>query len=618
MYNEQTLPVNTILNGKNYQYCIEKVLGQGSFGITYLAKIKLSGTLGDLQTDIKVAVKEFFMRELNGRSEKRVLTGSNSELYDKYRKDFIREANNLSKLKHPNIVKVLELFEENNTAYFSMEYIEGGNLNDYINSNECLSEREALRSISQVVEALSCMHKNKMLHLDIKPLNIMRRTNGDLVLIDFGLSKQFNSDGEPESSTRIGRGTIGYAPLEQMNYKKEDGFSPTLDIYALGGTLYKMLTGITPPDASTIFNDGFPEESMKKRGIGQEIISLTLWAMEPMKRKRLQTSEEFLKEIQRISPNVSEVKKDIAYNFSQLSSEFSQLNSEPPLEVFEVCNGFHVHWNIEVSENEKNKIRELLKSMRKIGEKKLHVNSEYGPEQFSTIPIMSLGFITWDHLYPIIMGERSYFPPRNIVLALCAIQKLAYWTGLPFRLSNEDEIVPIETSAPTEFWENHKTLCYNKNGKLLYKGYVADGKKLISSVNEVNYYDKNTIYDIQLVCDGLKPLHRGSQFDIPCTQPFFDEIQPIGFSLYKTRIGDLWNIKSPESPISSYLDMGYDSISNIKVCHCPGGGPLSGYDFLGIEAHRFDTTYYFSFDNGRFNLLEALSDKDIKERQAWT
>ena len=92
----QTLPVNTILHGRNYQYCIEKVLGQGSFGITYLAKVKLAGALGELQSNVRVAVKEFFMKDVNGRSGTHVLTGGGSDLYHKYRRDFIREAENLS------------------------------------------------------------------------------------------------------------------------------------------------------------------------------------------------------------------------------------------------------------------------------------------------------------------------------------------------------------------------------------------------------------------------------------------------------------------------------------------------------------------------------------------
>lgn len=609
MHNKLALPINTILNGKNYQYCIEKVLGQGSFGITYLAKIKLSGSLGNIQTNATVAVKEFFMQDFNGRSGKTVVSGSNSDLYHNYRKDFIREANNLSKLKHPNIVKVLESFEENNTAYFSMEYIEGGNLDNYIQSNGRLSEYEALYNLSQIIEALSCMHNNSMLHLDIKPLNIMRRTNGELILIDFGLSKQFNSNGEPESRTLIGGGTLGYAPIEQSNYKKGDSLSPTLDIYALGGTLYKMLTGTTPPAASIIFNDGFPEASMQGMGVGQDVISLTSWAMEPMKRKRPQTTEELLKEVNRILPSASKVKKETSYNSPQ-----SQ-NVQTPT-IYEKCNNFHIYWNKEVSEGKKGKIRDLLRAMQEIGVENQFINTEYGPEQVSSKIKMSLGEDSWHYLYPIIIEDHTHghFPPCTISLALKAIQQLAYWTGLPFRLSNEDEINYLRTAQPGN-WEKRKTLCFSKNKRLQYKTYGIYG-----SLNDVkSFHDWNIeTYDIQLVCAGLKPVHHSFGFDVPCTQEFVDEILPIGFNLYKTRKGDLWNIKSPESPLASYLKMDYERVSNIGVWHIPGAGPTSGFDYFGIEAHHSGTTYYYSFENGIFNLLETLSDKEIETRKSLT
>lgn len=609
MYNKQALPINSILEGESYEYCIEKVLGQGSFGITYLAKIKLSGALGNLQTNATVAVKEFFMRELNERSGTTVLTGSNSDLYSNYRKDFIREANNLSKLNHPHIVKVLESFEENNTAYFSMEYIDGCNLNDYIQSNGCLSECEALENLSQIIDALSCMHDNKMLHLDLKPLNIMRRTNGDLVLIDFGLSKQFNSYGEPESSTRIGRGTLGYAPLEQTNYKKGDGFAPTLDIYALGGTLYKMLTGTTPPDASTIFNDGFPKDLMLEVGISQEVISLTLWTMEPMKRKRPQTTIELLKEINRILPYASEVKKEKSYNTYQTCHEHT-------LPIYEICNDFHIHWNNRITESQKNKVRDLVKSMQKIAFGNQYINTKYGQEQVPSKIIMSLGEASWRYLYPIIVGDDTdgYFPPRTIRLALNIIQQLVYWTGLPFRLSNEDEIKYIQSACP-EKRENLKTLVFTKNKKLQYKTYGTNGR--LNDIKSFHEWHIET-YDIQLVCDGLKPLHHNSGFDVPYIQEFVDEILPIGFNLYKTRKGNLWNIKSPESPMSSYLGIDFEKISNIGLWHVPGPGPTSGFDYFGIEAHRSGITYYYSFESGKFDLLVMLSDKDVEERKAWT
>ena len=604
------LPCGTVLHGNTYDYEIIKALGQGSFGITYLAGVKLRGELGTINTAVNVAVKEFFMRDVNGRLGTQVQTGNNSDLYHKYRKDFIREANSLSKLVHPNIVKVLESFEENNTAYFSMEYIEGGNLNDYIQSNDCLSEKETLETIVQVIGALSCMHHSNMLHLDLKPLNLMRRKNGEIVLIDFGLSKQFNSEGEPESSTHIGRGTCGYAPLEQSNYKKGDGFSPTLDIYALGGTLYKMLTGVTPPDAATIFNDGFPENSMRDKGISQEVISLTLWAMEPMKRKRPQTTEEFLEEIKRILPHASEIKKKVSCNSIILHDETS-------LDVSEECNGFHVRWSSEVSEIRKSKIRELLNAMVKKRTTNQFVNTEYGQEYAYSKTVMWLGEDLWYYLWPIIIGDNTdgYFPRHTIRFVLKAIHQLAYWTGLPFRLSNEDEIEYYRSAAPSH-WEELKTLYFSKNKKLQYKTFGADGCRL----NDVKSFDEWNIeeYDIQLVCDGVRPLHQSTVFDVPCTQEYVDEIQPIGFNLYKTRKGTLWNIKSPESPMSPLLEMDYDVISYIGVWHVPGGGPTSGFDYFGIETRRSGMTYYYSFEGGKFVFLEMLDDEDIESRAMWT
>lgn len=117
-----------ILQGNSYQYFIEKVLGQGSFGITYLASVKMAGALGAIDTNIKVAIKEFFMRDINGRSEMTVTSGSKGGIYDEYKKKFTREALNLSKLQHPNIIKVIESFEANNTIYYVMEYIGGAAL----------------------------------------------------------------------------------------------------------------------------------------------------------------------------------------------------------------------------------------------------------------------------------------------------------------------------------------------------------------------------------------------------------------------------------------------------------------------------------------------------------
>lgn len=287
----------TLQHGK---YKIVKTLGRGSFGITYLAttKVALSGGLGKMDVTVNVAIKEFFMEEFNSRSrDGSSVDGTSASLVKNYRKKFHREAENLGKLKHPNIVKVLEVFDENNTTYYAMEYVEGESLDDYIKSKGRIPESEVLIQLQEIGAALKHMHDHKMLHLDLKPKNIMRNKEGHLLLIDFGLSKQYDQNGEPESSTTLGLGTPGYAPIEQANYKQDGSFPATLDIYAFGASIYKMLTGSTPPHASDILSEGFPDELFEKLSISCSTVAMVRKAMSPIKKQRYQTISELLGEI---------------------------------------------------------------------------------------------------------------------------------------------------------------------------------------------------------------------------------------------------------------------------------------------------------------------------------
>lgn len=280
------------------KYRIERILGSGSFGITYLATAKFTtqGNLGEMEVEGKVAIKEFFMSEVNARKEDgSTVEGSSGSVFTNYRKKFRKEAENLSKLKHPNIVEVFDVFDENNTTYYVMKFLEGQNLDDYIKLNGHLTEREAISIINEVGSALVYMHSTKMLHLDIKPKNIMRTADGSYFLIDFGLSKQFTDSGEPESSTSIGLGTPGYAPIEQTEYKKDGSFPATLDVYALAATMFKMLTGERPPEATYILNDGFPTERLSSLGVSTNTINVVEKGMFPMRKQRYQTIKTFLK-----------------------------------------------------------------------------------------------------------------------------------------------------------------------------------------------------------------------------------------------------------------------------------------------------------------------------------
>ena len=291
----------TVLHGEAYDYKIIKALGQGSFGITYQAKVEMKGALGTLDSNMYVAVKEFFMKEVNGRSGDTVTSGSTSKggLFSYYREKFEREARNLGTLKHPNIVRVLEMFIANGTAYYAMEFINGMSLDDTIAQSPLgrLSTEQAIGLTRQIGAAISFMHSRKMLHLDVKPANVMVRADGKAVLIDFGLSKQYDESGQPESSTTVGGGTPGYAPLEQASYRDGHGFPVVMDVYALGATMFKMLSGQRPPEASEILNEGFPESCLLAANTPRHIIRCIEKAMAPLKKDRYQSVDQFVMDL---------------------------------------------------------------------------------------------------------------------------------------------------------------------------------------------------------------------------------------------------------------------------------------------------------------------------------
>ena len=241
-------------------YRIERILGQGGFGITYLAT--------DLSLDRFVAIKEFFPKDYCDREESTshitVGTSSNVELVSRLKAKFLKEARNIAKFDHPGIIKIHTAFEENNTAYYVMDYIEGNNLNEIVKSSGPLSESKAVNYITQVGDALDYIHKHNVNHLDIKPANIMIRKSDDRpILIDFGLSKQYDNEGNQTSTTPTGI-SHGYAPMEQYKVGGVSEFSPQTDVYSLAATLYYLMSGKIPPHATDLIEEsisfpaGFP------------------------------------------------------------------------------------------------------------------------------------------------------------------------------------------------------------------------------------------------------------------------------------------------------------------------------------------------------------------------
>ena len=241
----------TLLQGGKYK--IEKSLGQGGFGITYLAE----------QTNLnrKVCIKEFFMKDYSERAETQedpektvrleAGTFSTAKVVGDFRNKFIKEAINIAKLNHPGIVRIHDYFEESGTAYYVMDYIEGENLLNIVKRKGPLSENRAIFYIRQVADALAYLHGQKLMHLDVKPSNIIIRDSDDkAILIDFGTAKCYDSEGTQTSTAPPIGISAGYAPIEMMKVGGVSTFSPETDVYSLGATLYSLVTGQNPPDAS--------------------------------------------------------------------------------------------------------------------------------------------------------------------------------------------------------------------------------------------------------------------------------------------------------------------------------------------------------------------------------
>ena len=268
-------------------YVIESVLGQGGFGITYVAEQVGLGR--------KVAIKEFFMKELCDRDEENlnvsVPSSGSRELVDRFKAKFIKEARLIASMDYAGIINIYDVFEENGTAYYVMEYLPGGSLKDNIPAGG-FPESVALRYVRQIADALRYIHEEKhVLHLDVKPSNVLMRKSGELVLIDFGISKHYDDDGgEQTSSSPVGV-SRGYAPLEQNKAGGVSQFTPSTDIYSLGATLYNLLTEKTPPDAIDVFSSGLPTLPSE---ISTPVVSAIRKAMQPRREDRPQSVTEFM------------------------------------------------------------------------------------------------------------------------------------------------------------------------------------------------------------------------------------------------------------------------------------------------------------------------------------
>ena len=311
----ERLPVGTMLQGGKYR--IEGYISSGGFGNTYVAT--------NFEMQEQVAIKEFFMGEISHRDETTgvyVREEDAKQLFIRQRRKFLKEARRLRKLRNEHVVSAYNIFEENGTAYYEMDLIKGETLNESLkNMGQPFSEQEVLIILDQLLDGLAAVHEEHLVHLDLKPSNIMVDDNGLVRMIDFGASKQLKaSDGEGASTTSTLAMTPGYAPLEQvdMNIKK---IGPWTDFYALGATLYKLLTTESPPSATEMLESGrgltFPST------VSPRMQQLILWLMKSNRKERPQSVSEIREYLDANFNNSTDTMPDASGNITATLSDAS-------------------------------------------------------------------------------------------------------------------------------------------------------------------------------------------------------------------------------------------------------------------------------------------------------
>ena len=449
----EQLNINTSLQGG--KYIIKRVLGQGGFGNTYVGY--------NTYFDEIVAIKEFFVRGVTERDETTcavtVSNDKNVPQFEEQREKFKKEARRIRKLKNEHIVKVHDLFEENGTAYYVMDYIDGENLAERMKRlGKPLSETEIRSILQQILSALKEVHQNEIWHLDIKPGNIMFEKDGIAYLIDFGASKQIRASGGMTTSTALCY-TPGYAPNEQIG-QMYDRFGPWTDIYAVGATIYTLLTNRKPPMAIDIEEEEenafvFPTD------VSEEMRKMILWMMQPKRKARPQSVDEI---IDFLSKKKQFVRKEEPANAPSVDEETVFISQSPKTVQAQnfgssVVSPSSANHKTDISNRHLSPvIQELVKNMVKIegGTFTMGATIEQNGEAFSnekpahnvTLSSFYIGrFEVTQEEWETVMGSNpskfreSKRPVENVSWNDCQefIRKLNAMTGKQFRLPTEAE-----------------------------------------------------------------------------------------------------------------------------------------------------------------------------------
>jgi serine/threonine protein kinase len=315
------MAVQSLPSGYGLQeYRIERLLGVGGFGLTYLAL--------DQNLNLKVALKEYMPGELALRAADQSITPSSGEATEGFvwgKRRFLDESRTLASFRHPNIVRVMRFFEANGSAYMVMEFVEGAPLSDWIKTQRPLSEAYLRAFLMPLLDGLEVVHKAGFTHRDVKPGNIYMREDLTPVLLDFGSARM-------QASELTAVVSPGYAPLEQYHTQGNQG--PWSDLYAVGGVLYWIVTGNRPHEAVARAREDTmpPAIQVADRDIyGVELLAAIDWALTPNEKERPQSIDELRQALLGITnPSAVKLERAKAYEKTQLISKAKAAPAPPP------------------------------------------------------------------------------------------------------------------------------------------------------------------------------------------------------------------------------------------------------------------------------------------------
>jgi serine/threonine protein kinase len=457
------LPYNFILKDK---YNIKKVLGEGGFGITYLAC--------DNILDIDVCVKELYISGSSSRGENMtVLTQNMKEMsFSDFKERFLQEARQLARFNHINIVRVLDFFEANNTAYVVMEYLKGKTIKELVAEKGPLGFEESKGIINQLLNAVEVVHNAGMLHRDIKPDNLILTEDNRVVLIDFGSARAYSDEKTISQTAMV---SPGFAPLEQYNPKARKG--TYTDVYSIGATLYYMLTGVKPLNVTERYLEKLPAPHELDVDISLQVSSAVMLAMEMKPEERFKNVTEFR----------------IALNYEHTITQ----NEEPELKAI-----------IEKESPEK-KVVETLELKKEVEQKtEFVINNEEKKESHSEKTIVTTNVIKEEKqvITPLLEDSKSKDGEiltdiksgnKNKIILLSTIIGVLITIVIIFKmndnsLTNESETKVETESAIVNTTDTNKTIVSTKTIKYGQQNFSKDTTLVVSNT-KYQANDKQTV-----------------------------------------------------------------------------------------------------------------------------